>query len=58
MHWLLANWPLVLGWVLYVVSDAMPYLPGKAQNVIGPILGVLKALVGSKAKALPPKGDA
>lgn len=53
IHWLALNWLIVLPWVLYGLSDLMPYLPGKAQNVIGLILNIGKAVLAGKGK--PPE---
>lgn len=53
IHWLSLNWLMVLPWVLYALSDAMPYLPGKARNVVEFILNVGKAILAGKGK--PPE---
>ena len=54
MHWLHDNWPMVLGWSLYTLSEIMPFLPGKAQNVVGAILNIGKAVLGAaKPKSAP-----
>jgi hypothetical protein len=51
MHWLHDNWPLVLGWSLYLASEIMPKLPNKAQTVVGAALEIGKAILSRKAPA-------
>lgn len=53
MHWLHDNWPLVLGWTLYLASEIMPKLPNKAQTVVGAVVEVGKAILARKAPTLP-----
>jgi hypothetical protein len=54
MHWLHDNWPMVLGWALYLASEVMPKLPNKAQTVVGALVEVGKAILSrKKLPALP-----
>lgn len=52
MHWLQQHWTVVLPWALYIISDALPFLPGKAQGVAQFLLGIGRAI--AKGGGKPP----